>query len=262
MHLGFDAFKGEFMKLRELLKEIFYPKNLTCSVCKRESFSSDWLCDGCKSIMPYNNKSVCGHCGRATPYAVEYCDYCKDKQTYVDLARSVYEYENPVNVLVQRLKYGGEKYLAEDFAKEMQALYFKSIGYADCIVFVPMTGKRKKERGYNQSEELAKALSKLIELPIVGDVLVKTKDTDSQVGLERKERLRNVKGSISVRNRALIKNKRVMIIDDVMTTGATLEVIAEKLKDAGASEVVAITVASVTSKKWRIKNTEDDKKDE
>ena len=238
------------MKLKELLKEIFYPKNLTCSVCKRESFSGGWLCEGCKSIMPLNNKSICGHCGRATPYPVDYCDYCKDKQTYVDLARSVYEYEYPLNVLVRRLKYSGERYLAESFAKEMQSIYFKSIGYADCIVFVPMTKARKKERGYNQSEELAKALSKLIEVPIVSDVLVKTKDTDSQVGLERKERLKNVKGSISVKNRALIKNKRVLVIDDVMTTGATLEVIAEKLKDAGASEVVAITVASVTSKKW------------
>ena len=67
-------------------------------------------------------------------------------------------------------------------------------------------------------------------------------------------RLRNIKGSISVKNRSLIKGKRVLIVDDVMTTGATLEVIAEKLKDAGASEVVAITVASVTSKKWEDDN--------
>ena len=245
------------MKLKELLKSIFYPKGLTCSVCKRESFSSDWLCDKCKDSMPYNNKSVCGHSGRATPYSVEYCDYCKDKQTFVDKARSIYEYEDPVNLLVQRLKYGGERYLAEVFAKEMQSIYFKAIGYADCIVFVPMTDKRKKERGYNQSEELAKALAKLIEVPIEGNVLVKTKDTESQVGLERRERLKNVRGSISVKNRALIADKRVMIIDDVMTTGATLEVIAEKLKEAGASEVVAITVASVTSKKWSKEKVEE-----
>ena len=238
------------MKIKQLLKEIFYPRNLTCSVCKRESFSGESICDGCKAIMPYNSKAICGHCGRATPFAVEYCDYCKDKQTYVDLARSVYEYEYPLNLLVRRLKYGGERFLAGEFAKEMQSLYFRSIGYADGIVFVPMTEVRKRERGYNQSEEIAKALSKLVEVPIIYDVLIKTKETDSQVGLERRERLKNVKGSISVRNRALIKNKRIMIVDDVMTTGATLEVLAEKLKDAGASEVVAITVASVTSKKW------------
>ena len=238
------------MKLKDLLKKVFYPRNLTCSVCKRENFSHDSICEGCKAIMPYNDKSTCGHCGRATPYPVEYCDYCKDKQTYVDLARSVYEYDYPLNVLVKRLKYGGDRYLAEEFAKEMKVRYFREIGYADCIVFVPMTDGRKRERGYNQSEELAKALSKLIDIPIVYDVLVKTRDTDSQVGLERKQRLKNVKGSISVRNRALIKSKRVMVVDDVMTTGATLEVIAEKLKDAGAGEVVALTVASVTSKRW------------
>ncbi len=238
------------MLLKELLKRIFYPKDLTCSVCKRESFSGESICEGCKAIMPYNNKSVCGHCGRATPYPIEYCDYCKDKQTYLDMARSVYEYEYPLNILVRRLKYSRERFLAEDFAREMLPLYFRSIGYADCILFVPMTDKRKRERGYNQSEELAKAFSRLSEVPILDDVLVKTKDTDSQVGLDRKERLKNVKGSVSVRNRALIKNKRVLIIDDVMTTGSTLEVLAEKLKDAGASEVVAVTVASVTSKRW------------
>lgn len=246
------------MELKNLLKQIFYPKNLTCSVCRRESFSGKSICEGCHAIMPYNNKSVCGHCGRATPYSVEYCDYCKDKQTYIDMARSVYEYEYPLSLLVRRLKYGGERYLAEEFAESMQACYFKSIGYADCIVFVPMTDGRKRDRGYNQSEELAKALSKLICVPVIGDVLVKTRETESQVGLERKERLKNVKGSISIRNRALIKNKRVLIVDDVMTTGATLEVIAEKLKDAGASEAVAITVASVTSKKWTDASREDE----
>ena len=238
------------MDVKKILKDIFYPVNLTCSVCKRESFSGESVCDGCKSIMPYNNKSVCGHCGRATPYAIEYCDYCKDKQTFLDIARSVYEYEYPLNVLVRRLKYSGERFLAKEFAKEMLPLYFKAIGYADAILFVPMSSGRKRERGYNQSEELAKALAKLVELPLLSDVLVKTKETDSQVGLERKERLRNVKGSISVKNRVQIKGKRILVVDDVMTTGATLEVIAEKLKDAGASEVVAITVASVTSKKW------------
>lgn len=237
------------MEIKRILREIFYPRSLTCSVCKRESFSYSAICDGCKAILPFNNKSICGHCGRATPYPVEYCDYCKDKQIYVDMARSVYEYAYPINSLIRRLKYDGEKYLAEELANEMKNVYLLRIGYADCILFVPMTKKRKKSRGYNQSEELAKELSRLIEIPVYKDVLVKTKETDSQVGLERRQRFNNIRGSISVKNRAQIKGKRVMVVDDVMTTGSTLEVIAEKLKSAGASEVVALTVASVTLKK-------------
>lgn len=249
------------MGFLEDLKSIFYSRKLTCSVCRRENFSDRTVCDECFALLPFNDSSICGNCGRKTPYPTEYCDYCKNKESFVDLARSVYDYEQPVKGLIRRFKYDGEKYLAEEFALEMHKIFIKSIGTADCIVFVPSTDKKLKERGYNQSKVLAEEFSKLTEIPVVVAVQ-KVKETESQVGLSVKERKENLKGCFKVVDKAEVKGKTVIIVDDVMTTGSTVETLAEKLKKAGASKVVALTVASVSFAKRNEDENEDGNKGE
>ena len=227
-------------------------------MCKRENFSNSSVCDGCNSILPFNDKSICGNCGRATAYPTEYCDICKNKPTNVDMARSAFEYLQPISTLIMRYKYGGEKYLREYFAQKLMPVFLKYIGYADCIVYVPMTKSRIKQRGYNQSKVLAEEFSKLVEIPVV-DALEKTKETYSQVGLTLKERTQNLKGSFKVVDRGAIKGKRALLIDDVLTTDSTANAVAEKLKSAGAEEVICLTVASVNFKK-PIESDEKDRK--
>ena len=148
------------MKLREILRSIFFSRNLTCSVCGRESFSGDTVCEGCKSVLPYNDSAICDHCGRRTVYPTEYCDFCKGKQSYLELCRSAFVYEEPIGQVIRRLKYNGEKYLAEEFAEYLKKCFLKDMRYADGIVCVPTSQKRIKERGYNQSFLLAKELAK------------------------------------------------------------------------------------------------------
>lgn len=235
------------MGFLEDLKKIFYSRRLTCSVCRRENFSDRTICDDCYESLPFNDKSFCGNCGRATPYPTEYCDYCKNKESFISKARSVYEYETPIKGLIRRFKYDGEKYLGEEFALEMHKVFIRAIGDADCIVFVPSTDKKLNERGYNQSLVLAEEFSKLTQIPVVFAVQ-KIKETDSQVGLTLKERSENLKGCFKVIESGEIKGKKVLIIDDVMTTGSTIQTLAEKLKKAGAKDVVALTVASVSFK--------------
>ena len=120
---------------------------------------------------------------------------------------------------------------------------------ADCVVCVPSSAERMKLRGYNQSFLLAKEFAKLVDLPFYDDVIQKAVDTISQVGLSRKERKENLKGSFKITQKDKIKGKKVLIIDDVMTTGTTVDVLAERLKNAGAMEVYALTVASITFEK-------------
>ena len=163
------------------------------------------------------------------------------------MARSAFEYLDPIRQLLMRFKYGGEKYLREFFAEELKATFLKHIGYADVIVYVPATNKKVKQRGYNQGEVLAREFSSFCKIPVV-DAIKKIKETDSQVGLTLKERRENLKGCFKIVDRSAVKGKRVLIIDDVMTTGSTVESIAEKLKGAGASEVLVLTVASVNFK--------------
>jgi ComF family protein len=146
-----------------------------------------------------------------------------------------------------RFKYGGEKYLREFFAEELKPVFLKHVGYADVIVYVPTTNKKVRQRGYNQGEVLAREFSKFSQIPVV-DAIQKIKETESQVGLTLKERRENLKGSFKVVDKKAVKDKRVLIIDDVMTTGSTVETIAEKLKSAGAREVIVLTVASVNFK--------------
>ena len=232
-------------KLKEILRKIFYPRDLTCSICKRESFSGKTVCERCESSLPFNGKSICGRCGRPTAYPIEYCDYCKNKTFSVDFSRSVFRYEEPISKLIRRLKYDGEKYLADELADRMKVVFLRSIGYADGIVYIPAEVQKKKDRGYNQGQLLAVALSEKISVPVLEGAVEKVKSTSSQVGLSVKERMANLKGSFAVKNKSLVKGKRILVVDDVMTTGSTLETVAERLKSAGASEVVALTVASV-----------------
>ena len=244
------------MEILKFLRRVFYPRHLTCSICKREKFNDSSICDDCRIELPFNDKSICGHCGRTTAYPSEYCDYCKNRESFADFSRSAFNYDGAVKNLISRFKYSGEKYLSEFFTEELKPVFLKHIGYADAVVYVPSTKKKIRQRGYNQGEVLAREFARFAEIPVV-DALEKIKDTESQVGLTQKERRKNLKGCFKVTNKDLVKGKRVLLIDDVLTTGSTAEIIAEKLKKAGAKEVVVLTVASVSFKNPKGSDGED-----
>ena len=111
-----------------------------------------------------------------------------------------------------------------------------------------MSGKRERERGYNQSELLARNLSALSGVPFL-DVTVKRKETESQVGKDYKERRKNLDGSFGISDKKAVRDKRIVIADDVSTTGTTSDILAAALKAAGAAEVFVLTVASVVKRK-------------
>ena len=235
--------------VKSVLRHIFYPEAYTCSFCKRETFSGRAICDDCKKTLPYNDKYICDRCGRKTVSAVAYCDSCAGKDLHYDLARSVFTYESPVSTAIMNLKYNNFRYLARDFAKEMARVYLKSFYPCDVVACIPNSKEKMKERGYNQSELIARALAEELSLPFSVSAIVKTRDTESQVGLTQKERLINLSGSFSVKNKSEIKDKTVLLIDDVLTTGTTVELVSEKLKSAGAKGVFVLTVCSVYYKK-------------
>lgn len=231
-------------KAIEILKNIFLPRNLTCSCCGRESFTGGILCEDCLGNTERNDGYICEHCGVKTPLPAAYCDRCKNRLTFFDKARSVYLYGEVTAILVQKLKYGGAKYLAEEFAKEIYKLFVSSVTYADGIVCVPMSEKREKARGYNQSKLIAEKVAELSGAPFL-DVTVKRKETESQVGKTYGERRKNLDGSFGIKEKSLVRGKRIVIVDDVSTTGTTADMLAAALKNAGASEVFALTYASV-----------------
>ena len=221
---------------------------MRCQVCFKEVFTNDNLCDDCKKDLPFIKKGhYCKHCGRVTKIDGEYCDVCKNKLTAIDVGRSIFSYDGHGSRLVTLYKFHGRRYLKKFFAEEMYKIYIED-GIRDyspnLIVYVPMTKKAERKRGFNQSLWLAEEFSKLTRIPISHSI-VKVKETAHQVGLNRKERLENLQGAFHLKSKKEFFGKTVIIVDDVTTTGATAEMVAEKLKSAGAKRVILMTIASV-----------------
>ena len=233
----------ERKKIINYLKATFYPRKLTCLACGREIFYEETFCETCEKEVFRNDGDVCDFCGRKTSGGAKICGYCRSRGVNFECARSVFVYKGVVKRLIRRLKYDGEKYIAEELAPFLYERYLKIGVGADEILYAPMTEKAKRKRGYNQSEEIAKSLGKLAGIP-VEERLKKTKETESQVGLGKTEREKNLSGAFRVINKKEIKGKTFLLTDDVMTTGSTLNELAKILVEAGAEKVVAVTVAS------------------
>jgi len=239
--------KGLLKRIREFFVNTLFNPKWKCIACEKEIFDQGYLCDDCKKSMPYSGGVICDHCGRQLKAPQNYCTTCKNRLVSTEKARSVYVYKKPVDTLIQKLKYGNGRYLVEPLAEELSLLYFKSYFNADYLTFVPMHVKAQAKRGYNQSKLLADALSEKIGVQVV-QCLEKTKETKRQATLTREQRRKNLIDSFKIIDRKTLKDKTVVIIDDVSTTGSTAEVVAEKLKKAGAKVVYLLTIASVPPK--------------
>ena len=211
--------------------ESLFLTNHACLSCRREvpdgiRFS---LCKDCLGNIDKIDGNICKICGEKILEGNNYCDICRNYKFEFDQSRSYAVYSDVASSIVKRLKYSSKKYYAEHIAELMfeNLDYFKGVDY---LTFVPIGNKRRKERGFNQAEEIARGLSKLTNIPIV-DILEKTGSERHQAGLTQKERQANLSGTIVEKeNVDKIKNKVIMIIDDVFTTGATLSECAKVIK--------------------------------
>ncbi|MDE6597538.1 MAG: ComF family protein [Clostridia bacterium] len=232
------------MSFLKFLSETVFPRSFTCDICGIETFESNF-CPDCLKTVTFNNKVTCPVCGRKT-VRPEICIECKADTPLYKKAYSPLVYENGVITLIAKFKNSGG-YLKEYFA-DIMAESLSSLSDFDCIVYVPMTQKALKKRGYNQAELLAKSLSERLQKPVIKDALIKEKDTAEQKTLSRKERAQNLYGCIKVAMRAEVKGKKVLLVDDILTTGATAQVICKKLLAAGAERIYLATAASVEYK--------------
>ena len=218
---------------------MLFPDDIKCIVCGKEIRPNRYgLCDDCKLEI---NDNFCLRCGRHKIGIGDYCDECSNLSLHFDEARSAVNYDGNAKALVHRLKYGNAKYLANTLSQYLLDVLLLADWKADCITFVPIHKSRKRRRGYNQAEILAKALSERVNLPCV-NLLEKSVKTPNQAKLNRAERLENIKNSFS----ALQKPpEHVILVDDVMTTGSTAAECSRVLKRAGAKVVYVLTFASV-----------------
>ncbi len=210
-----------------------------CVVCGKVEI---WLCENCASQISFLGANICPRCGR--PWFVKgVCHHCLTAPISVAPVRSAYLYDGPVRDAIHAYKFRGARSLCVLLAQQMvQAWKFYAI-HSDVLVPVSLHPEREQQRGYNQAALLARELGRELNVPVVEDELVRTRNTASQTHLSREERLKNVAGAFTCKTQHRFAGKRVTLIDDVATTGATLDACALALLAYGAERVGAFTLA-------------------
>jgi ComF family protein len=225
-----------------------------CAACERplEAPTSGAVCDACWSAILRITPPVCESCGdplpswRLTSVESARCPRCRRRPIAIDRGRAVGLYDGAWRRILHAFKYDGRRTLAAPIARLMQEAGQDILATADIAVPVPLHHRRERARGFNQARDLARRLG----CP-TADVLKRTRATPSQTDLPAARRHANVRGAFAVRHRRRdrIDGRIVVLIDDVSTTGATLEACARALKDAGAREVRALTAARVVTRR-------------
>jgi len=221
-----------------LLDLLLPPRCLHC-----ESAGS-WFCATCVSQISFIAPPVCQRCGTPIDTKTSTCKQCKNNPlNSIDGIRVVAYFENnPIRSAIHFLKYKNHKAVASALADLLANAYRQYALDLDVIVPVPLHVSRFKERGYNQSELLVKQLGNLLKLPTNVKTLQRTRKTQSQMELGAEERHKNVASAFGCSDTELA-NKRVLLIDDVCTTGSTLDACAEALKINNAQSVWGLTLA-------------------
>jgi ComF family protein len=203
-----------------------------------------WLCHRCRSRIRRLEEPLCRRCGAEIESPQQRCG-CRERFQFLSRLRSAAAYEGPIEVALQRFKYNGWRRLAEPLAVLMaERLVVEGLA-ASWAVAVPLHSSRLRQRGFNQSELLARELCKRLALMKPPGELVRTRATPPQVGHDRRWRLTNVRDAFEWHGGPL-EGHSILLIDDVATTGATLEACAAALRSGGSGPVMGVSVARVT----------------
>lgn len=214
-------------KIFNSILELIYPN--VCGVCKK--ICKENLCRKCEiKIKQYEINKI-----------KEY----KDNKFYFDESIHIFKYEDIIRKILVEYKFQEKSYLYKTFSKiilKNEKICGKLKKY-DIIIPVPIHKKRKLIRGYNQTELIAKKIAKNIDLKMENKVLFKNKNIVSQSELNKSERIKNVKEAFVVKNEEKVENKKILIFDDIYTTGSTVNECSKILKNAGASKIGILTIA-------------------
>lgn len=225
---------GSFANIRLNFKRML--PDQPCVLCGAASHVGAW-CTACDTSLPYLISPRCPVCALPTPQG-DTCGRCLHRAPLFDRTTTAFTYDFPLDKLVQAFKFGAQLALAREFARKLAP---RIDTRPDCIVAMPLHPARLRERGYNQSEELARQLAHDLDITLSSYACQRVRDTPPQSALPWKERSRNMRKAFTCKGD--MRGKHVAMVDDVMTSGASLNELALALRRAGASEVSAWVVA-------------------
>lgn len=207
------------------------------------------LCEVCWNKIEHNLPPFCRICGKHLPAKAQgqafICTDCQRSSYFFKKARSVCVYDGVIKDCIHLFKYKSKLSLVKPLGKLAVdfAHNFLDMENIDLILPVPLASSKLRQRQFNQARLLAKSLSCAFSKELKDNLLIKIKPGVAQVNLSRQERLKNVRGSFKVKHQLLLKNKKVLLVDDVLTTAATANECARMLKEAGANRVDVFTLA-------------------
>ncbi|MBI4051554.1 MAG: ComF family protein [Elusimicrobia bacterium] len=232
-------------KLSSYLLHFLFPK--TCVHCRRDLVIQEEnpLCPDClRQLEPLTADLTCQRCGIPLPSGGAHCHLCRNNKFQCQVIRSAFLFNPPLQSLIHELKYQERKSLVQPMGIWLREAFKKypEIHGAQVLVPVPLYPERERRRGFNQSQLLAEELVKSSRAFVI-PLLKRIRATSPQVDLPKSQRLENVKEAFQAAETEKIRGKEILLVDDVCTTGATLEECAKTLKKAGAKKVCAFTLA-------------------
>jgi ComF family protein len=241
----FHEFRNRIRRLRLSIPDYFVQLTLpeTCAGCGCIGF---WICADCESQVQVLDSSGCSRCGRRGRRRRD-CPHCSALfPTRLRRVRSGFRYAEPIRSAIQRFKYNGEYQRGYDLGNRLSERLDRLVplDQVDVIVPIPLHPRRYRSRGFNQSEIIARVLGEYAGIP-VDSPLVRIKNTSPQVRLTADERVENIRRAFAIDDtcRDRVPQTRFLLVDDVMTTGATIAAAATTLQEAGSGDLFGITVA-------------------
>ncbi len=225
---------------QKLLSKLFPSRCILCQQTVNHSFE---VCPDCYQALPHNDV-CCVRC--ALPLAEDInnavlCGRCIQKTPVFDYAHSLFRYEDEVIGLVHQLKFGEKISYARSIGEMLLTRLLATGEKPDCLLPVSLHKSRLRQRGFNQSIEISRVLAKKLDIPIEHAAVVRQRSTVAQTGLNAKQRQKNIRGAFSVVRK--LNYRHVLIVDDVMTTGATVNELAKVLKKNKVERVGVLSIA-------------------
>lgn len=237
-------------KLYLRILELIYPRR--CPICDRilpvlAKETATKVCPECVRELSYVKEPFCMKCGKPLiRESAEYCEDCRRKHRSVKAGRAVFLYRKRMKDAMYRFKYSGRREYAEFFAEEAERRWGHWIKRVrpDLILPVPMYPAKKRKRGYNQAEDFADALGKRFSIPVSAKLIRRAKKTAPMKGLSESERRSNLAGAFEADTAQLqtLNLTRILLVDDIYTTGATIEATSKALLQAGEVEIFFLCI--------------------
>lgn len=227
----------------ELLRIVF-PR--TCPVCgKVLGIDKGFICKECKDTLVYVTQPKCMKCGKQIRSETdEFCYDCKKKKHYFNSGVAAFSHVGTITDSIYKIKYNNKREYVDFFANELIDLYKNEIlsWGCDALVPVPIHKKKRIARGYNQTECIAKVLSKNLKIPVCKNGLLRIKNTIAQKSLNDIERKNNIENAFII-GKDIVKYRKIILVDDIYTTGSTIDACSKTLRDAGIQEVYFVCLS-------------------